>query len=94
MVTILIEYQDFPISFKLPAAQDGRVFVFPVLQTCVGGQVNWADVASEGSARPAYPAPTLTVFKNGTLVQASSKSGASSSSAAILMALACLGLAL
>lgn len=94
MVTILIEYQDFPISFKLPAAQDGRVFVFPVLQTCVGGQVNWAEVANEGSARPAYPAPIITVFKNGTLIQASSKSSASTPSAAIVIAIAFIGLAL
>ena len=52
--------------------------MFPVLQQCIGGQVDWADVASEGSSRPPFPAPTVTVFKNGTLQQAASSNGAPS----------------
>ena len=45
------KYQDFPLSFKLPA--------------CVGGQNNWSEVATDGASCPAHPAPTMVVFKNG-----------------------------
>ncbi|KAI8906429.1 hypothetical protein EDD86DRAFT_210701 [Gorgonomyces haynaldii] len=86
------EYQDFGLTFKLPPAEDGKVFYFPVVQQCISGFNNWTMIPSAATPKPSYPAPSVTVFQNGTLakynatqmaVLAGSKSDAMRSTVAI-----------
>jgi hypothetical protein len=46
------EYQDFGITFKLPPAENGTKFWFPVLQKCANGDsMNWSQIPV-GSDKP------------------------------------------
>lgn len=55
------EYGRFEVRVG-PFPADGGTFVFPATQTYSDGEVvAWAEVADEGGAEPAHPAPTLTV---------------------------------
>ena len=49
----------FDITFTAPA-QAGDIR-FPIIQTCVQGELAWIEVAAEGAAEPDHPAPTLKV---------------------------------
>lgn len=69
------EYQDFGLTFKLPPSPDGAKFYFPALQKCVIGETNWSDMATTAIPNPAHPAPSLTVYKNGVVPDATVKSG-------------------
>lgn len=53
--------------FKLAPSDDGTVFVFPVEQKCAGGSTVWNQTSAPGSAEPKFPAPTVTVYQNGTM---------------------------
>ncbi|KAJ3358569.1 hypothetical protein HDU91_005180 [Kappamyces sp. JEL0680] len=63
------EYQDFGLTFKLPPATDGTKFYFPTLQLCDVGFNNWSMIPAGDGAKLSYPAPTVTVMANGTLLQ-------------------------
>jgi periplasmic copper chaperone A len=77
------EYQDFGLTFKLPPSEDGTKFYFPVIQDCGNGLwTNWTEIPKDGN-KPRYPAPALTVMKNGTLALAEVKTAASSKSSAL-----------
>ncbi|MDR5699162.1 YcnI family copper-binding membrane protein [Agromyces aerolatus] len=49
------------LSLQLPADTAGDTLVFPVLQECVEGSTDWNEVAEEGEAEPASPAPSIVV---------------------------------
>jgi uncharacterized protein YcnI len=49
------------LSVRLPEGAAGETLVFPVLQTCAEGEVNWNELAEEGVAEPESPAPTILV---------------------------------
>jgi periplasmic copper chaperone A len=51
----------FELSMQLPADAAGETLAFPVLQTCEVGETQWNELASEGSAEPEHPAPTVAV---------------------------------
>ena len=74
------EYQDFGLAFKLPPADDGTRFYFPVYQDCPAASLNWTEIPSGGSERPRYPAPSVVVFKNGTMEKAAPQNSTSSAS--------------
>jgi uncharacterized protein YcnI len=75
------EYQDFGLTFKLPPAEDGTKFYFPVIQDCGNGVLtNWSEIPKDDS-KPRYPAPALTVMKNGTLALAHDENSTASAPA-------------
>ena len=49
----------FSISFTAPAT--AGVIRFPVVQTCVQGELSWIEIPVDGQPEPEYPAPTITV---------------------------------
>lgn len=49
------------LSVRLPEGAAGETLVFPVLQTCTEGEVNWNELGEEGAAEPEYPAPAILV---------------------------------
>lgn len=51
----------FELSMQLPADAAGETLAFPVLQTCEVGETQWIEMATEGSAEPEHPAPTIAV---------------------------------
>lgn len=51
----------FELSLQLPEDAAGETLAFPVLQTCEVGETQWNEIASEGSAEPEHPAPTIVV---------------------------------
>jgi hypothetical protein len=52
-------YDEFVfIAYLAPQAQATKLY-FPVLQTCEGTSVDWAQIPQEGGPRPEYPAPAL-----------------------------------
>ncbi|KAJ3311624.1 hypothetical protein HDV04_003888 [Boothiomyces sp. JEL0838] len=63
------EFEEFPLSVKLPfPATDGTKFYFPVIQQCVVGSNNWTQIPGPGVPLQ-FPAPSLVVMANNTLVQ-------------------------
>lgn len=55
-------YRDaIELSVRLPEGGAGDTLVFPVLQTCTEGEVNWNELAEEGAAEPEHPAPAILV---------------------------------
>jgi periplasmic copper chaperone A len=55
-------YRDaIELSVRLPEDAAGDTLVFPVLQTCVEGEVNWNELAEEGEEEPESPAPVVVV---------------------------------
>jgi uncharacterized protein YcnI len=68
------EYQDFGLTFKLPPSPDGAKFYFPTLQKCVVGETNWSELATADKPKPAFPVPSLTVYKSGVVPDAAAKS--------------------
>ena len=56
------QYEEFGMMLFL--AKPGRLH-FRVLQTCEAGTNDWAGIAAEGGAKPAFPAATLDVFSPG-----------------------------
>jgi hypothetical protein len=64
-------FEDFGISMKLPAAQDGTVLYFSVTQECDNNtRIAWDQTGENASV----PAAKLTLNKNGTLYTGSSVS--------------------
>lgn len=53
------QYEEFGMMLFL--AKPGRLY-FRVLQTCETGANDWAGIAAEGEAKPAFPAATLDVL--------------------------------
>lgn len=54
------EWDEFGLSARLP--KRAGVVVFPATQTCQQGQEHWSDPPSpDHAARPAHPAPSLTL---------------------------------
>ncbi|RXZ73137.1 YcnI family protein [Agromyces albus] len=49
------------LAVVLPLDAAGETLVFPVLQTCAEGELNWDQLAEEGAAEPEHPAPTILV---------------------------------
>lgn len=49
------------LSVRLPEGGAGETLVFPVLQTCTAGEVNWNESVEEGVAEPEHPAPAILV---------------------------------
>jgi hypothetical protein len=69
-------------------------FYFPVIQDCGNGLwTNWTDIP-QGGNRPRYPAPALTVMKNGTLLKASEVAIAAPAQSSALPAASTFGMAL
>lgn len=54
----------FELSVRLPDSAAGDVLAFPILQSCVEGSVDWAQVASTGDAAPELPAPSITLTES------------------------------
>ncbi|MBX3093997.1 MAG: YcnI family protein [Cryobacterium sp.] len=55
----------FELSVRLPTGAAGDVLAFPVLQSCVEGSVDWAQVAAgAGEATPELPAPSITLTES------------------------------
>jgi copper(I)-binding protein len=54
----------FMVSLRLPEAPAGTVLAFPTVQTCEKGEARWVELPA-GTARPASPAPLLTVVAPG-----------------------------
>lgn len=50
----------FELSLQLPATP-GVTLTFPAIQTCEQGETDWIEVAADGQAEPAHPAPSLVV---------------------------------
>ncbi len=55
-------YRDaFELSFQVPDTV-GKTLRFPAIQTCEKDEAAWVEVAAEGQAEPAYPAPSFKVL--------------------------------
>ena len=74
-IFLILEYLEFGFSAALPRAADGTVFAFPVYQQCTAANVRW----NEMFVGAAHPSPTITVFKNSTLLKSYQVYGVSSS---------------
>lgn len=57
------EFEEFGLAARLPEA--AGPLAFPVTQTCEQGQVRWTEAIVAGAARPAFPAPVLTLQPGG-----------------------------
>lgn len=53
------QFEEFGLAAKLPAG--AGALAFPVTQVCEQGEVRWTEIAAAGAARPAHPAPMLTL---------------------------------
>lgn len=53
------QYEEFVVMLRLP--DTAGVLNFPVLQSCVKGAENWAELPDGSGKRPAHPAAALTV---------------------------------
>ena len=60
-------YDEFVFTGHVADLAPGTVLAFPVVQTCVGGEVRWDQVAAPGKDPEAveHPAPTLAVMAAG-----------------------------
>lgn len=56
--------QQFDISVQLPDAE-GETLAFPVLQSCVEGETDWAEIPAEGQDPHSLDAPAPTVTLTG-----------------------------
>ncbi len=73
-------YEDFSISMRLPDRPDNTPIYFRVIQTCVQGEIDWAQIPTEGAAaEPEFPAARLLLRTNGTMVNDPDFSGNSNS---------------
>ncbi|QEO15022.1 YcnI family protein [Agromyces intestinalis] len=55
-------YRDtIEVQVRTPDDAAGTTLAFPVLQTCVEGETNWADLPTDDGAEPESPAPTIAV---------------------------------
>jgi len=62
------------------------------MQDCGNGLwTNWTDIPKDGN-KPRYPAPAVTVMKNGTLIMANELASASASKSSALSTASNLGL--
>ncbi len=52
----------FELSLQLPE-EEGKTLAFPVVQSCVKGEIPWTEVAAEGQdpEELEFPAPTVTI---------------------------------
>lgn len=50
----------FELSVQLPDTP-GATLVFPAIQTCEQGETDWIEVAADGQAEPAHPAPFIVI---------------------------------
>ena len=53
------QFEEFGLAAKLPV--EAGMLAFPVTQVCEQGEIRWTEVAAIGAARPAHPAPVLTL---------------------------------
>ncbi|UOE42778.1 YcnI family protein [Agromyces larvae] len=57
-------YRDtFELQVRTPDDAAGTTLAFPVLQSCVEGETNWADLPTDDGAEPETPAPTIAVIE-------------------------------
>ena len=64
---------DFQIQAHLPAREGPLAFT--VVQSCGEATVRWDEAVSTGAARPAHPAPSLTLVKGGAAAPAAAAAG-------------------
>lgn len=57
--------ETFSLTFTAPTTA-GTIH-FPIVQTCVVGQLAWIEIAAEGQPEPEHPAPALIVTANSDL---------------------------
>ncbi|HYC67313.1 YcnI family protein [Brevundimonas sp.] len=58
------QFEEFGLAAKLPA--EAGALAFPVIQTCEQGEARWTEAVVAGAARPAHPAPVLTLQAGGS----------------------------
>lgn len=83
----------FELSLQLPDSP-GATLTFPAIQQCEQGETDWIEVAADGQAEPAHPAPSIVIAGDAT--DGAATAGVSSTGAVtwIALVLGVLGVAI